>query len=265
MTSPTTLRALAEAATQEWSSDVWNETDGNGWRATGPHHEEYAHDHGSEPGSPDEQAARRDAEFIDAASPSVVIALLDRIAAARTARDELADIARLRAEVESLKARQQELLATIVRVTNETPFSDEAKDVLEQRGKLVAEVGTLKERVTDWKRQTSTALVRAATAEDAVSGLRAECEAVKAENERMRKHVEINDEEYKTMKDVLRAEHQECQRLRAVLKTVGAMDDLDTLGRMKVFREDVPTLFNDEDGTALHLQEAVQRALAEAK
>lgn len=38
-----------------------------------------------------------------------------------------------------------------------------------------------------------------------------------AELERMRTHVAHNDEEYKTMKDVLRAEHEECQRLRAEL------------------------------------------------
>jgi uncharacterized coiled-coil DUF342 family protein len=50
----------------------------------------------------------------------------------------------LRAEADRLRTRISELLATIVRVTNETPFSDEAKDALEQRGKLVAEVGTLK-------------------------------------------------------------------------------------------------------------------------
>lgn len=50
---------------------------------------------------------------------------------------------------ERLLARQQELLATIVRVTNETPFSDEAKDALEQRGKLVAEIGTLKSKTAE--------------------------------------------------------------------------------------------------------------------
>lgn len=74
-----TLRSLALAATQEWSSDVWIETDGNEWRATGPGHEGNAHDHGSEPGCPDEQAAQRDAAFIAACSPSTVLSLLDEI------------------------------------------------------------------------------------------------------------------------------------------------------------------------------------------
>lgn len=39
--------------------------------------------------------------------------------------------------------------------------------------------------------------------------------ALHAEVERLTKYVAHNDEEYATMKDVLRAEHQECQRLRA--------------------------------------------------
>lgn len=48
------------------------------------------------------------------------------------------------AEIERLKARQQELLATIVRVTNETPFPDEMKGWESQRAALLAEVGTLR-------------------------------------------------------------------------------------------------------------------------
>ncbi len=43
-----------------------------------------------------------------------------------------------------LEARQQELLATIVRLTNETPFPDEIKGWEGQRARLVAEVGTLR-------------------------------------------------------------------------------------------------------------------------
>lgn len=49
-----------------------------------------------------------------------------------------------RAERDALVIRRDELLATIVRVTNETPFPDEMKGWTEQRAKLVAEVGTLK-------------------------------------------------------------------------------------------------------------------------
>ena len=59
-------RAICDAATSadQWTADVWIETDGYEWRATGPGHEEHSHDHGSEPGCPDEQAAQRDRAFI---------------------------------------------------------------------------------------------------------------------------------------------------------------------------------------------------------
>ena len=48
------------------------------------------------------------------------------------------------AEVRQLRTRRDELLAAMVRVANETPFADEAKDALAQRGKLSAEIGTLR-------------------------------------------------------------------------------------------------------------------------
>lgn len=58
-----------------------------------------------------------------------------------------------RQSISELHERQQELLATIVRVTNETPFSDEAADALKQRGALVAEVGTAKASAAEYQRQ----------------------------------------------------------------------------------------------------------------
>lgn len=51
------------------------------------------------------------------------------------------------AEVDRLKERQQQLLATIVRLTNEVPFPDEIKGWQEQRAKLIAEIGTLRAAV----------------------------------------------------------------------------------------------------------------------
>ena len=45
------------------------------------------------------------------------------------------------------ETRIAELNALVVKITNETPYPDEAKDALAQRGKLVAEIGTLKNRV----------------------------------------------------------------------------------------------------------------------
>lgn len=61
------------------------------------------------------------------------------------ARDRLSTrLAEVERENEKLRERQQELLAAMVRVANETPFADEAKDALAQRGRLVAEIGTLR-------------------------------------------------------------------------------------------------------------------------
>jgi hypothetical protein len=95
MTDHAKLRQLATRATPgPWEAQVWIETDGNEWRATGPGHEEHASDSGSEPGSPDEQAAQRDAAFIAAANPSAVIALLDQLAAMTRARDAACDLAK---------------------------------------------------------------------------------------------------------------------------------------------------------------------------
>ncbi len=58
--------------------------------------------------------------------------------------DHPAELARgvldLITEVARLEARQQELLAAMVRLTNETPFADEANQV----PTLIAKIGTLK-------------------------------------------------------------------------------------------------------------------------
>lgn len=53
-------------------------------------------------------------------------------------------VMQLLAEVERLTTRQAELLATIVRLTNETPFPDEVKGWTAQRAAMVAEIGTLR-------------------------------------------------------------------------------------------------------------------------
>ncbi len=56
---------------------------------------------------------------------------------------------------------------------------------------------------------------RADSADGYADFLTAERDALRAEVDQMKRHVAHNDEEYITMKDALRAEHQECQRLRA--------------------------------------------------
>ncbi len=54
--------------------------------------------------------------------------------------------------VSALETRQQELLQTIVRLTNETPFPDEIKGREAQRAAMVAEVGSLRAKVAELER-----------------------------------------------------------------------------------------------------------------
>lgn len=74
---------------------------------------------------------------------------MERMKSELTEAVEQRDVYRERSQtmasrIAALEARQQELLATIVRVTNETPFPDEVKGWTEQRAKMVAEIGTLR-------------------------------------------------------------------------------------------------------------------------
>lgn len=64
-------------------------------------------------------------------------------------RDLEAELDIEKAENRRLLTRVAELHQAMIRVSNETPFADEAKDALAQRGVLVAEVGTLKARVLE--------------------------------------------------------------------------------------------------------------------
>lgn len=97
--TPTEIKAareaIAKATPGPWTADVWIETDGNGWRATGPHHEDQSHDHGSEPGCPDEQAAQTDAAFIALARQALPDALeeIERLRALVEEACDLADMA----------------------------------------------------------------------------------------------------------------------------------------------------------------------------
>jgi hypothetical protein len=67
------------------------------------------------------------------------------------------DVPALCARVRELEARRDELLATLARVSRETPYPDELKGWESQRSAMVAEVGTLKARV----RELEAALVEA--------------------------------------------------------------------------------------------------------
>jgi hypothetical protein len=92
MIPPTTLSAWSELAARAtpgpWEPNVWIETDGNEWRATGPGHEDSSGDYDSAPGCPDEQAAQADAAFI-AASRTAMPALLAEVERLKSERDAL--------------------------------------------------------------------------------------------------------------------------------------------------------------------------------
>jgi chromosome segregation ATPase len=80
------------------------------------------------------------------------------------------------------------------------------------------ELERLRDRVKEWKRAASSASVRAAMAENAADGYRQQRDSALAELTSLQKYVATHDEEYLTMKDVLRAEHAECQRMRPVFE-----------------------------------------------
>lgn len=68
---------------------------------------------------------------------------------ADTARESIREqVDELCAEIARLKARQDELLATIVRLTHDTPYDDEAAAWPVQRAKLTAAVGTMRAKLT---------------------------------------------------------------------------------------------------------------------
>lgn len=81
------LRRLAEAATPgPWPVMTWYGADDGGFAAIGPHHVSQDTDD-DYPGGPVEERAMADAEFIAAANPTVVLALLDWLASAMAERD----------------------------------------------------------------------------------------------------------------------------------------------------------------------------------
>lgn len=106
------------------------------------------------------ESADRLAEAMD---PFTVLALLDRIEEMRRDYDKLYTDWRLRNDssnkafaiiipeqskrIAALELRRDELLATIVRLTNETPFPDEIKGWESQRRAMIAEVGTQRARI----------------------------------------------------------------------------------------------------------------------
>lgn len=88
---------------------------------------------GIEEGETFDECAERHWVLERVVTPKVVVSLVERVRA--------------------LEQRQQELLATIVRLTNEVPFPDEVKDWVAQRAALVAEVGSLRARVAELERR----------------------------------------------------------------------------------------------------------------
>lgn len=63
------------------------------------------------------------------------------------------DLTEAHREIDRLNARVQILLSNIWRISQTTPLAEEASEALEQRGKLLAEIGTERARVDELLRQ----------------------------------------------------------------------------------------------------------------
>lgn len=75
----------------------------------------------------------------------------------RAERDSARMLARVRGEErDRLATRRDELLALVASISQSTPLDEEVKGALNQRGALLAEVGTLRARVADLERQLNT-------------------------------------------------------------------------------------------------------------
>ena len=69
----------------------------------------------------------------------------------------LREVPALAEVVGDLEDRRDALLAVMVRLTRETPYAEEIDEYLAQRGKLVAEIGTLRARVARLEEALGTA------------------------------------------------------------------------------------------------------------
>lgn len=63
------------------------------------------------------------------------------------------EITALRAERDALVVRRDELLATVAKLSQTLPFPEEIENWESQRGKLVAEIGTLRADRDEWRRR----------------------------------------------------------------------------------------------------------------
>lgn len=70
--------------------------------------------------------------------------------------EQAPDAKEMLAEYDRRGTRIDELLATVVKVAQQTPFPDELKDWPDQRAAMTAEVGTLKARVAELERRDET-------------------------------------------------------------------------------------------------------------
>jgi hypothetical protein len=72
----TELKQLAERATPKWKSGVWCGDDDNKWAAIGPQHKQTSDEWELDPESTAGKAAERDAAYIAAVSPDVILRLI---------------------------------------------------------------------------------------------------------------------------------------------------------------------------------------------
>jgi chromosome segregation ATPase len=75
--------------------------------------------------------------------------------------------------IAALEARQQELLALTVRLTNETPFPEEVKGWTAQRAAMIAEIGTERARVGEIEAERDGLTTRLRALETRIAGIAA--------------------------------------------------------------------------------------------
>jgi len=150
----------------------------------------------------------------EAIHPTIVICAA--LALATEVVELVKDVKHWTEKSESLAKRQDELLATVVKVSRENPYPDEVKGWIDQRGKLVAEVGTLKARIAELER-----------ADRPLSVL-----ALQSENDRLKARVADLERDLTVNANAWADSEAECAKLRQSQKT--ASDRIDYLKALGV-------------------------------
>lgn len=121
--------------------------------------------------------------------------------------------AELQDEINRLRERQQELLATIARLSKETPYADELQGWTEQRAKMIAEIGTLNSRVIEL--------------EDCLAITRNSREFNRREHEKLRAELDAREKQWNKEAERHERDHAaayvELERLREIERLAAAV------------------------------------------